>query len=797
MTKSAYRLSAARLLASLPLLVLLGCGSPEERAQGYYVKGMQLIEKKDDLNARVALHTSLTYKSDRVDVWRALVGIEERLKNGPAIFQDLRRVVELDPKDLEARVKLARMVLAGGATESASRLIEVASDNDKPYAPFHALKASISIRSGDPNGAMREAQRALEIDPKNVDANLLVAAKKATDGDNDGALKQLGAFNVSDPSENLRISLERIQILARKGDTAQAEALLRKLIADNPKNDRLRAQLVQLYLSSKRFDDAERELRLAADGAPTDTKLGMNLVRFLLSAKGAKAARDELGARIKAGGDVFDYQVALADLDFAEGNVEAATQSLKGLAGTASTPERKLLAQTKLAEMYVNKGNFSAAEPIVSEVLQKDGHNIVGLRLRAAGKIEKGDLESAIADLRLALNDQPKSVELLTLMGVAYERSGKNELADRQYADALKASGLNPDVAQRYVGFLQRRGDLTHAEDVLADVAARNPTNIPLLTALAQIRLARKNWTGALAVADGIAKLGNDRGIADQIRASALASQNRIDESVAALEKAHAAAPDAYQPVVGLVSDYVRLGKADKAEGLLQDLLKKYPDNAEILILMGQTKLAQNKYDDAQKAYRAAIAKQPKDPNGYSALSDLFVRQKNYSAAAEIIQAGLQQQPDNLSLRLVSAGLQIQQGNDNDAIAQYEAVLKDQPNTALAINNLASLLLDNRADKESLDRAVALSEKLKDSAVPQFQDTVGWAQFKKGNIQGAVALLEPAAAKLPDLAAVHYHLGMSYAAAGKADQAKLEFQKAMTSEPDGTSLKDKIRAAMK
>ena len=53
------------------------------------------------------------------------------------------------------------------------------------------------------------------------------------------------------------------------------------------------------------------------------------------------------------------------------------------------------------------------------------------------------------------------------LLAVAYERGGKNELADRQYADALKSSGSNPDVALRYVAFLQRRGDAAHAEDVL------------------------------------------------------------------------------------------------------------------------------------------------------------------------------------------------------------------------------------------------------------------------------------------------------------------------------------------
>ena len=64
-------------------------------------------------------------------------------------------------------------------------------------------------------------------------------------------------------------------------------------------------------------------------------------------------------------------------------------------------------------------------------------HGVVGaLKLRAAIKIDKGQIDSAVSDLREALNDQPKSSELLILLAVAYEKGGKNELADRQYADA-------------------------------------------------------------------------------------------------------------------------------------------------------------------------------------------------------------------------------------------------------------------------------------------------------------------------------------------------------------------------
>src|SRR6185312_16085241 len=106
------------------------------------------------------------------------------------------------------------------------------------------------------------------------------------------------------------------------------------------------------------------------------------------------------------------------------------------------------------------------------------------------------------------------------------------------YADAFKSSGLAPAVALRYVRFLQSKGDLSQAEDVLVQTASRNPGNLQILSLLAQIRLARKNWTGALAVADAIERLGNKTVAADEIRAAAFAGQNKFEKSISALESA-------------------------------------------------------------------------------------------------------------------------------------------------------------------------------------------------------------------------------------------------------------------
>ncbi len=466
MIRHEKKLKVSRLLFVLPAIFLAGCGSPDERAQGYYESGMALVAKNDDLNARVELLKSLKYKTDKVEVWRALAGIDERTKSGPGLFQDLRRIVELDPNDLDARLKLARILMGGNASDAALRLVEAAKEGDKPSAELHALKGAILLKTNDAAGAVREAQRALEIDAKNVDAIILLSAKKLSDGDTDGALNLLDTAPVS-PKDEVRLSLLKIEAYARKGELPKAESLERDLIAKNPNERSYRNQLIQLLVAQKHFDEAEKELRKTADANPSDTKAGLDVVRFLISVKGADAGRSELLSRIKAGGDVYDYQIALAELDYAQNKVADAANVLQDLAKTANTADRKLSAQTKLAEMYVSKDNFAAAEPMIADILQKDRHNTTGLRLRAAIKIEQGQFDSAIADLREALNDQPKSTQLLMLMAAAYERSGKNELAERQYADALKASKLNPNVALRYVAFLQKRGDATHAEDVL------------------------------------------------------------------------------------------------------------------------------------------------------------------------------------------------------------------------------------------------------------------------------------------------------------------------------------------
>src|SRR5687767_1969209 len=50
--------------------MVAACAKPEERAMQHYKKGLDLMAKGDNLNARVELTTATKFKPDMIEAWR-------------------------------------------------------------------------------------------------------------------------------------------------------------------------------------------------------------------------------------------------------------------------------------------------------------------------------------------------------------------------------------------------------------------------------------------------------------------------------------------------------------------------------------------------------------------------------------------------------------------------------------------------------------------------------------------------------------------------------------------------------
>jgi tetratricopeptide (TPR) repeat protein len=785
--------SVSSVLLALAVISLAGCSSPQERAKNYYEHGLKLLAAHHNRRAEIEFLNAVKYDKKLLPAWRSLAQADELTHNWKNLVPALRNILELDPNDMTSRIKLGRLLLVAGAFDDALHLVNDVKEPASKNAELLALKGAILLKLKDSSAAVAAAKEALQVDPSNTGATLVLAADDLARDDAKGALDLLDNQTTA-KSDDVAIELFKLRVLEKMHDLAQAEAVLQKLITLYPKEVGFKKSLIRLYISQHRDADAEKIQQSIVAADPKNVQAQLGLVELLKATGGPAAAHKQLAALIDGGGNVFSYRIALAQLNFTEGKVEDATASLKKLINDASSPEQTLTAQINLAEMYLRQKKIDAAEAVVSAILAKDARNVSGLKLRAAIRLERGQFEGAISDLRQALSAQPRDVNLMLMLASAYERSGSVDLAGKEFAEAMQASTFNPTVGLDYAAFLRRHGNVRQAEDTLTDLATRWPKNVQVLSALAQIRLARQEWSGAQAVAEAIKKLGTNPTVADELLGVALAGQHKFDESIAALKDGYLAAPTAPQPLDILVRTYILAHKIDEGISFVQSVLKSNPSNAQAYVLLGSLQLANKLPDQARQSFMSAIAKAPTNVIGYRALSDFYVLQKKYDDALKVVHDGLKVRPDDAVLRLSLATLLEVSGNYEGAITQYQEMLDKNLGSEIVINNLASLLADHRTDKASLNQAKTLAARLQKSPLPQFKDTVGWVDYRTGDYKTALPLLEAAAKALPKNALVQYHLGMTYAAVSESEKASAQFKLALTLAPN-QDLEQKIHAA--
>lgn len=783
------------MLAVLSITTVAACSSPEERAQSHYESGIEYLEAGDHTRAMLEFRNAVKLDETVAGAWFGIATIEEQSQNWQAVANGLQRVIELDASHVEARTKLARLRLAGGDVDKALELVNAADELKPDDTDIVALRGAVLLRLNDREGAKAEAERALSIDRENPDAYAVLAAESMLDENTAATLRFLDRGLQADPN-NIGLLLFKLKIHEGNDDDGSAETVMRQLVIASSESKEMRRALVKFLVSRNRLQDAETELRALVASDPDDTAAALELVGFLNSVNGADAARRELTRLTEARPATVDYSLALARLEFSQSDPEAASDILTGIISKGEPAEDVQRARLALAEIMLQQEKSEDAASLVTEALAADENNADALALRARMRITAGELDSAIADLREALDQQPNSVPLLQLLGAAFERNGAIDLAHEQYVQAVRTSNYAPSVALRYADFLSGRGDSARAEQVLSESLSRNPNNAGVLSQLARIRLSQRDWQGAEAAAELLKKVGDKTGTADQILGASLLGQQKFDRSIETLKDAYASTPEAVRPMYSLVAAYLRADKADEAEAFLASVLAASPDNAEAHVLLGSLRGRDGQLDEALAAYNRAIEAQPGKGIGYVAVARHLLAAGKTDEAEEILLNGRENAPRDLGVNLTLAGLLETKSDVDGALSLYEGLLNERPDSLILINNVASLLSDHRIDEESLDRAYRLALRLSDVDVPQFKDTLGWVRYRRGEYRAALSNLEEAVEGLPEHPMVRYHLGMTYAALERHEDAKEQFAKASELLGDSDPLRAKIADAL-
>lgn len=761
------------------VVVVLGCSSPEEKVARFNARGTELMAKGEWMKARLEFQNALQLNPNYVPALMGLVDIAERSAEWDKAYALLNKVVEVDATNLKAQLRLAKLLLAAGVLDKALAASDAASALAPEDADVLALRAALMFKLDDRKKAVELAQQALRKEPAQVDALVVLASERLAANDAAAAVKYLDQ-GLAANERDVALQLIKAQALEKMAQYEQAEQVFRKLIALYPDNKSFHTLLAQYYTLHGQKDKAEAEYRAVVQAFPQDLQAKLDVVRFLATARGEDASLAELNKLIAADPKNHELRFALASTLLAQGKNAQAESVFREVIQQAGTDEAGLKARNALAVELLKRGDKAGGQSLVKEVLAKDERNEQALLLKASMAMDEQRLDDAVADLRTILRDVPNSARAMALLGRAHELQGSRDLAMDYLGRSFQAGKQqSPQFGVNYAQFLLQSGKAKQAQEVLREVLGFTPNHVPALQLLAQAYLSTGDLTNAQAVADAVAKMKDQTAAASQIQGAVFAARHNFDSSIASFRKAYELSPTEVRPMMALVSTYLAAGKSKEAVSFMQGVVKASPDNLNAQLLLAQLLQQTGDTAGAQKAYEAMIAHDARFAPAYGGLAALFSSQGKWTEAEATLEKGLKAAPADFNLRLAQAGVLEALNRIDEAIAVYEELIKERPGAEVVVNNLASLLADYREDKASADRAYQLAQRLKNSNVPQFKDTLGWASYRVGKNEDAVVLLKSAADQLPDRAVVQYHYGQVQLARNNKALAKPALEKAV------------------
>lgn len=700
--------------------------------------------------------------------------------------------------------------------------------------------------------------RALQIDPKFVDAHYHLAECHQREGNWAAAVQELHRTIELQP-ENLQAQIELGQIILAGGQSQDAKERALSVLRTDPKNLEALLLLSNADAILGNAKDARQEAQQAVDLAPDQVRTYINLA--IIEEKSV-ADVDAVAVILKKAqsidGSSAIPRMALGEL-FARRNRWTEAQSEFRAAVALAPHDPKPI--SALAAVYLKQGDHTLAEKVLTDAKQQAPDEPGICRLLGDYYLTQGKLNEALSEFGilatryqqdlpirktyiqlLILNhrvDEAAKLNDVILAGAPQDPDslilrGQIQIAGNQLDDSVltlrQALRLDPANAMGHyqlgVAF-QRKGQPQQAEGEWRTAVRLRPTLQQAWSALGTNAVQQSDWRSL-------------EGIASQLRKiSPTSIESYLFDATAKFNEGNAAA----------------------AEDDLKQLIRSYPQNPLGYVKLGQLQSQQERWSGAEASYRQALLRDPGALGAVEGLVSLdFARNRPADAVrlvnAEIdrtsgtsplffllaqaqLRGGQSRDAEHSLTRSVSldnknvnamvllAQLQVSRGNLEQGIANYERAVALAPSNVEIYVALAAAY-DSRGDWQQAQRlqqkALAIQPDYAPAAndlaylmlehggdlnvaltlaqaarrglpsLPNSADTLGWAYYHGGSFSVAAPLFEEAVKKAPSNSTYHYHLGLTYQKLNETARSRAELQKAIEVSPN-SPIADRAREA--
>jgi predicted Zn-dependent protease len=418
--------------------------------------------------------------------------------------------------------------------------------------------------------------------------------------------------------------------------------------------------------------------------------------RASLKTRDEPRASAELRAALAFYRGTFEAQIGIAQELEAQGAVAEAGELLADAARLA--PQSSWLFETRVRWLIAHGDSTTAMEllrgptPMLHWSAQsRDALLAQALGQRAAEEASAGRLDSAMSDLRAAIELAPHDPWLRYRLAEYYRGSGAAGRGRSLMSEGVESTPEAPDM--RYAQALY----LAHLEDAAGALAAIDAIDPALRTE--GMNTLHDRMRVALARAD----------------ARRLQAAGDLPGARAALLEAEPIASRSFDRAVELAHSWIALGSSEHGIALLEPYVESHGSDAHVLL--GWAEVLNSAEDDTR--LRAALARlhalAPLDAEETADLERLQLalelrevrdleRQKDYAQAARRLDALLAAHPQDRRLRVARAELDLAAGKPRAARDRLAALAAEDP------DDFDVRLTYVRALTESGDSALALAQ---------------------------------------------------------------------------------------
>lgn len=729
-----------------------------------------LADKGDRAGANNLLTSLLAQDAENVEAWQLKGDIALYAeKDSKAALEAYRRAVAAKPTLVTAHANIVEILLADKDTAGAKTQVEAM----KKALPNHPqslyYEGVLAYLEKDFKRTRELAARLVQAAPTNPLALQLAGSAEFQLRN----FHQAEVYLTKAVGQGLRLNLARLmlaQIQLRSGQPARAiETLAPLLTADQPPNAEALAIAAEAHLQAGDAKTSAELYARATAARPDDPKIRTATAVGNLRLGRGESALDELASiASKDSGTVAD--MALISAQLRRGELDAALKAIDAL--EKKQPDQPLAANLR-GRVLVLKKDSAGARASFEKALKLDPRYYPAVASLAALDLVENKPDAARARFEAYLKDDPKHVGALVGLSSLMNRTGATSAEVSEVLQrAVRAEPAQIAPRLRLIEHQLNTRDFKGAMSSAQEALASQPEHPDLLQAMGRVQMATGDTQQAITTFNRLVALKGDAPGPFLALGEAHILRKEWRDAERNLRRALAIKPDLLPAQRSLAGALLSDQRPDEALKVAREAQKQKPDNGFGHQLEGDIEAARRNLDAAVAAYRTSLQKTPATDTAVR-LHGVLLRANRSADADRFAGEWEKAHPRDAVFKFHLADLALSQGQTAQAETRYRAVLELQPNNALALNNVAYLMV--RQNKPgALDFAVRATRLMPNQAA--LLDTLALAQEAENQVREAVETQKRAVALAPDDANLRLNLARLLVKGGDKAQARQELQ---------------------